>query len=923
MAEQSNSPAEIWDELYQGARWVRADFHLHTPDVHSFRYPPGADPNDPEQKASIAREYVQQLVSQRIELASITDYNGIRKGWFELIRAEAERRGIRVLPGAELSFSATGRGLHVLAIFAEHMNLDAINRVIHSHDADQLNPLFESETEHRDIQPTSSLEEVLKNIRDQTGCLLIAAHPRSDKGLFKAYKPKEQVRFINDVRPDGVEGLSKDERERLLNRGAEAEVMERVATLECSDPKSIDEIGTKTRPDGSRRATCLKLSTVEDLNAIRVALHDGDVRTCTGERPRIQHTWLRLVHVEGTGFLGGLKLALSPELNTLIGGRGVGKSALLETIRYALNLEPYTPTDYRDSLAKHALGSGGKVTLYLDQQVGEKTVRHYRVERIAGEDPRVYELNPDRALPLAPMDIFADDEAPLFFGQKEIYAVTQDEAKRLRLLDEIIGRRAADKQREVRKIEGQLRQNARTLLDLDRQTAERADAQDRLNRINHELDVYREEGIEEKLKQATLLAQDEVRLKQQRAFLEEAAETWAQTETEIGVPLGRAANHAPLAQSAQAELVKEAGQTLATLRERLVAALRAGDAAIMEARQQLEEIDRRWKQGRAPLDEEIRETKQQIGETDLDLDDLERLTREQTQVKEQVERLAVLAEERSRAQADRTKLLASLQGARHTVFKLRQQQATEINKRLQGRVRVDIAYKGDGDEFTQRITNQLQGSGARRDAIAQLCIGGDGDVVDGPKIATVVREGVPGIPERLGVTAAQANQIHGWLTADPGRLYELELMMPEDRVDVLLKVGEDERPLKRLSGGQQATAMLLLLLALTDRPLIVDQPEEDLDNRFVYDDIVRILRDQKGKRQFIFATHNANIPVTADAELIVALMAEADHASIDVQGGIDRAAVRDAVKQIMEGGEEALRRRAEKYGWFDSWKNGK
>ena len=81
------------------------------------------------------------------------------------------------------------------------------------------------------------------------------------------------------------------------------------------------------------------------------------------------------------------------------------------------------------------------------------------------------------------------------------------------------------------------------------------------------------------------------------------------------------------------------------------------------------------------------------------------------------------------------------------------------------------------------------------------------------------------------------------------------------------------RPLEQLSKGQKATAVLLLLLLESDAPLIVDQPEDDLDNRFISEGIVPKIRIGKQRRQFIFATHNANIPVLGDAELITALEA--------------------------------------------------
>ena len=147
-------------------------------------------------------------------------------------------------------------------------------------------------------------------------------------------------------------------------------------------------------------------------------------------------------------------------------------------------------------------------------------------------------------------------------------------------------------------------------------------------------------------------------------------------------------------------------------------------------------------------------------------------------------------------------------------------------------------------------------------------------------------------------------------------MFDLELLIPDDQVHVLLKLDTAELPLDKLSDGQRATAMLLLLLSLEDRLLIVDQPEDDLDNRFIYDDIVQILRTQKGKRQIIVATHNPNIPVLADAELVVALDAQEGKAHISESGSVDKRSMREAIKRIMEGGEEAFRRRAARYGWL-------
>ncbi|MBW1650802.1 MAG: DNA repair protein, partial [Deltaproteobacteria bacterium] len=110
------------------------------------------------------------------------------------------------------------------------------------------------------------------------------------------------------------------------------------------------------------------------------------------------------------------------------------------------------------------------------------------------------------------------------------------------------------------------------------------------------------------------------------------------------------------------------------------------------------------------------------------------------------------------------------------------------------------------------------------------------------------------------------------------------------------------------------TAILHLLLLQNRDPLIMDQPEDNLDNAFIADRIVKELRSEKVNRQFIFATHNANIPVFGDAEWIGVFESSEGDTSI-LQGAIDIENVRDKTANILEGGKKAFNQRKDKYGF--------
>jgi ABC-type cobalamin/Fe3+-siderophores transport system ATPase subunit len=116
-----------------------------------------------------------------------------------------------------------------------------------------------------------------------------------------------------------------------------------------------------------------------------------------------------------------------------------------------------------------------------------------------------------------------------------------------------------------------------------------------------------------------------------------------------------------------------------------------------------------------------------------------------------------------------------------------------------------------------------------------------------------------------------------------------------------------------LSEGQRNTVLLNLMLARGEGPIVIDQPEDELDSSFIYRTLVRDLRAAKSKRQLIVATHNANLPVNADAEQIYALEARDGRGKPRAHGGLDRKGVAEAVLDIMEGSEQAFKQRSEKY----------
>jgi len=214
------------------------------------------------------------------------------------------------------------------------------------------------------------------------------------------------------------------------------------------------------------------------------------------------------------------------------------------------------------------------------------------------------------------------------------------------------------------------------------------------------------------------------------------------------------------------------------------------------------------------------------------------------------------------------------------------------------------------EKFKEQFSELLKGSGISKVAINSIT---EKEAIDGIEISKYISLGKQKLQESFRLTDSMVQRLLEWFKVDE-RLFKLETLIPDDKILIKLKVEDTYKELSTLSAGQKATALLILLFAQENRILVIDQPEEDLDNRFIYEDVVKILREIKNNRQIILVTHNANIPVLGDAEQVFVLEASNNECSIMDIGSIDKISIVQNIKSIMEGGEEAFKRRMEKYG---------
>jgi len=259
--------------------------------------------------------------------------------------------------------------------------------------------------------------------------------------------------------------------------------------------------------------------------------------------------------------------------------------------------------------------------------------------------------------------------------------------------------------------------------------------------------------------------------------------------------------------------------------------------------------------------------------------------------------LAALAKEREQQAALRTQLLAALTELNdqwHQEFRLIKQQLDLINQQ-ETALQIEIDYKGDKSAFLKYIKDLFRGSKLRETTLNELV----NSFADG---AAMYRE----FEKVKTLVGASAGTFEEYFQQNLSAL--LTWQVPNSYV-----IKYHGKQLKQHSLGQRASALILFVLSQRDNDLvIIDQPEDDLDNQTIYEDVIKLVRKLKPDIQFIFATHNPNIPVLGDAEQIIACTYTGDSIETMV-GTIDSPPLQEAIVSIMEGGSEAFQRRKEIY----------
>ena len=907
-----------------GARWLKADLHIHTIDDlpgGRAKMPSGVS-GDPQAASTIkayARRFLQSAIEHGVRVIGLTPHSprvgatGDASAVWQIVEewnngvddhgAPFREEIYAVFPGFEPSLKDGKSGLHLMFLFDPEIGradyLKAFDLVMGG-----VSPWPDAQLK----MSNKSAEEAFKDLREfqsrecprtqdgdfQWSYIVIAPHIDDDKGLLGAQKAQILQLFQHDEVAGLELGDHKLPDDSIKNRQwlREGMAAHRQTFLHGSDAYSVDEIGNRHTwvKLASPRIEALRQAFIASDSRVRIG-YQRDANGNLSEIPNLpdvtmnKRPWLKSVKVSGkASFFAasgedeqGSHFDFSPDLTCVIGGSMTGKSTLLDGLR--MHVDAPLPED--DAVRKQVEARGKDRFLSGSAEVALDC---------PGRDPTA-----------VPREQWPAE----FYTQTELQRLAQNPEA----VEDILARLVASetqgiKERGIRlgEFDKELTRAAKRLAELGDDQADAEQAFQRSQRAAEELAAFADAGVENLNRVSSDLSR------------------WRDS-----------------AKSAT-KLATEVSGLLKSLSVVDIPDIDDGLAGVLEAEGIVEgEVDfsARWDRVRRSL----RTAKDELGAANAVIKSItDALEVQEDAVRVQVDRdLAARGLDGARinqlqeltAQASLLKsykahlkeVSDALLSADHAFEALRQERRGLVE---QQRFAFDRVIEAVHSQFDGRIEARRLGEGRKATLDSFLrALNQRGitrwwnDLSDDqrPTPDDLLQKLASGHLDEVGMSEAVGETFRVQFT--PSRQREMAaLRCPDDYVLEFQMDDGSYRPLNDLSGGQRVNLLLSLLLETNDeRPLVIDQPEDELDNRFLFETMLPALKRLKGRRQIIVATHNANIVVNGDADQVIQLEATADRGYVACSGAIEEPAVRDAIVQTVDGGDEAFRLRRLKYGF--------
>ena len=867
--------------------FYKVDLHIHSPHSDDYR----------GDKNTTPYSFVSDFISRGFDLIAITDHNS---GSYidEAIEARnriarEEGKNISILPGVELNVTP---GIHLLAVFSENGSefiKDFLSR---------LGMTIEQQGKASALV-SLSIDEISQTVRDRGG-LLIGAHCNSSKGVINELRGQTRRDWL--CRLDALD----------INSGSDKKIAEKtIAYVHRDLGVRIPFIFGSDSHDSSCVNSGMWVKMAEPtFLCLRQLVFEPELRISRTDPRAPQHS--RIVGFTTThGIYAHERFRFSPHLNTLVGGRGAGKSAAIDLVRFAFEADVRSGGDSQkifDNRIGGFLQSAGKVLVvvvgvdqntYLISRSGEFEKPNPRAGLTFTAPPEVFQIVSGEILPrnLHPQQVLGIE----FFGQGEVALLADRVNEQLRLIDENLDH--SESLKAIERVQHELNENeidhlelTEELEDLRVQAAKKPELEKRLEILEGSLaDQIFEERSNWDNELVWINKQINWINRALARFPESIVSPSASPQdiTESNAKHVSESIRRLIAQTARASQVD-----LLRLRRRII-----------QAKATLDSLKRQWDSAFEIAKEEYNLRLVELGAANLTeiASEHRAVGRRLKDINERIlPRVTEIEANLRSLSTERTTLLSELGSARSRIAQSRSEYVSELNSMLGGDVRVDLSGT-DSAKFFDAIEEPLQGTGMRHreSQVSRVC-----DQLDPTTFVEIIRNRSLSSLIEIGITEFNAQKMIDHLNEK--HLFRIEQVdIPQSpKIRVKREGDESYTNLTDLSVGEKCSAILSIALLGKGKPLVIDQPEDDLDHAFIINSIVQGIRAVKPDRQVIAATHNPNIPVLGDAEMVfrVARNPGEEVCAIQCSGGLELPHVTLAV-QSLEGGVEAFERRRQKY----------
>ncbi len=890
----------ILDEIISqptGSRFFRADLHIHSADGS----------HDVEDDTMTATAIVATAERERLAFVAITDHNEIA-GVEPAINASLFS-DVCIIPGIELS---TSQG-HLLcylptlkALQRFHGQLSIVDR---GHPTSRCQ---QSILECLNLLPPLGGFGILAHVDPPAGYevetpgasphkLDVICHPAL-LGIELKQATSKISYFEGD--PDPERARMGRERISRLKLGAK----QGLARVLNSDAHALDALGRNAA--SARKVTRYKMDS-PSFDGLRVALEDSDARVRIEDQVPQAVPKILGIHIDG-GFLSGQVIQFSPNLNCIIGGRGTGKSTAFEAVRCIA-------ADRSDSTVIDSEAWPDGLYIVWEDQAGQ---RH---ALFRPKDAEIQNLaNPEFGPCEFEIDCFGQGEA----ARISLEAKT-DPLALLNYLDKFVDLENAIAAEE--QVRSRLLTLQTEIEKAELNVSQIPQYQSLLATTQQQLAALKKPEVKELIElQQQLAAERELR-DQIIAKLRQAKADVVQGSPKAIIEEIRA-----LADPARLSVGATEFQSILEGAANFEVAIGTAESQIKTGLLGFEKIVStqvaNWKAKEAEAQKKVDAKRKELEalKVKFDMSYITKLAKDEASHQQNVKNLQTWEPHLKEQKRLRAAALKERWAARERIAQLRDaygRQATKALREALSDLQVSLKYTPNAysPEARDRII-EVMGWRTNQHAKADSLI----NKLTLPALLECIQTSDPapilGLKTIEGASIFKTDETQEIIKrlSEPTVRFMLERAPIHDlpRLQVSRAIPDGDggtehitRDFAKLSLGQQQSVLLALILSSdANRPLVIDQPEDNLDGEFIYATLVPVLRRAKERRQIIIVTHNPNVAVLGDAELIVVMKALNNQGKIVARGSIDHSETRDAVCAILEGAREAFLRRAKMYG---------